>query len=86
MNPKKSVTADYGKLFKSLKRHLMNKYGLTPQQYRQRRDLDPTYPMTAPNYAATRSKLAMQTGLGRRARTTGKVELQKLGRGWGITP
>lgn len=72
VNPKKSVTPDYiicledGKKFKSIKRHLMNKFGLTPEQYRQRWDLDPTYPMVAPNYTVLRSALAKRSGLGRK--------------------
>lgn len=72
VNPKKSVTDDYiicledGKKFKSLKRHLMTHYGLTPEQYREKWELDPTYPMVAPNYAAARSALAKKMGLGRK--------------------
>jgi predicted transcriptional regulator len=72
VNPKKSVTPDYiicledGKKFKSIKRHLMNKFGLTPQQYREKWDLGPNYPMVAANYAALRSKLARKIGLGRK--------------------
>ena len=44
----------------------MNKFGLTPEQYRKKWDLDPTYPMVAPNYAARRSELAKTMGLGER--------------------
>jgi predicted transcriptional regulator len=72
VNPKKSVTPDHiicledGKKFKSLKRHLMNKFSLTPEQYRRRWDLSPTYPMVAPNYQVLRSVLAKRTGLGRK--------------------
>ncbi|PWL19049.1 transcriptional regulator [Falsochrobactrum shanghaiense] len=72
INPKKSITDDYiicledGKKFKSLKRHLMTHYGLTPEQYREKWDLDPNYPMVAPNYAAARSNLAKKMGLGRK--------------------
>nr|WP_204252037.1 MucR family transcriptional regulator [Phyllobacterium zundukense] len=75
VNPKKSVTPDYiicledGGKFKSLKRHLMNKFSLTPDQYRQRWDLDPTYPMVAPNYKALRSELAKRIGLGRKPKS-----------------
>ena len=64
INPKRSVQDDYivcledGKKFKSLKRHLMTHYNLTPDQYREKWNLDPTYPMVAPNYAAARSQLA----------------------------
>lgn len=70
---KKSLTDDYlicledGKKFKSLKRHLMTHYGMTPEDYRAKWDLPSDYPMVAPNYAATRSNLAKQMGLGRKA-------------------
>jgi predicted transcriptional regulator len=72
VNPKRSVHDDYivcledGKKFKSLKRHLMTHYGLTPEQYREKWGLDPSYPMVAPNYAAARSQLAKKMGLGRK--------------------
>jgi predicted transcriptional regulator len=72
VNPKRSVHDDYivcledGKKFKSLKRHLMTHYDLTPDQYREKWNLDPSYPMVAPNYAAARSQLAKKMGLGRK--------------------
>ena len=71
---KKSVTDDYiicledGKKFKSLKRHLMTHYNLTPEEYREKWDLPADYPMVAPNYAAARSRLAKQMGLGHKRR------------------
>ena len=67
---KRSVTAEYivcledGKKFKSLKRHLRTQYNMTPEQYREKWSLPPDYPMVAPNYAAARSQLAKQMGLG----------------------
>ena len=67
---RKSVTSDYiicledGKKFKSLKRHLRTRYKLTPEQYREKWGLGSDYPMVAPNYAAARSRLAKQMGLG----------------------
>jgi predicted transcriptional regulator len=67
---KKSVTPDYivcledGKKFKSLKRHLRAQYNMTPDQYREKWNLPPDYPMVAPNYAVARSRLAKQMGLG----------------------
>lgn len=76
VNPKRSVHDDYiicledGKKFKSLKRHLMTHYGLTPDQYREKWDLDATYPMVAPNYASARSALAKKMGLGRKRKTS----------------
>lgn len=72
VNPKRSIHDEYiicledGKKFKSLKRHLMTHYGLTPDQYREKWGLDANYPMVAPNYAAARSQLAKKMGLGRK--------------------
>lgn len=72
VNPKKSVHNDYlicledGKKFKSLKRHLMTHYGLSPEAYREKWHLDADYPMVAPAYAEARSKLAKSMGLGRK--------------------
>ncbi len=71
---KKSVTPDHiicledGKPLKMLKRHLKTAYNMTPEEYRERWNLPPNYPMVAPNYAKQRSKLAKQIGLGTRAR------------------
>lgn len=67
---KKSVTPDFiicledGKKFKSLKRHLRTRYGMTPEEYRARWNLPHDYPMVAPNYAKARSDLAKRMGLG----------------------
>ncbi|MBY0562862.1 MAG: MucR family transcriptional regulator [Hyphomonadaceae bacterium] len=74
---KKSITADYiicledGKKFKSLRRHLRTRYGLTPDQYRAKWGLPHDYPMVAPNYAKERSNLAKRMGLGQ-TRAIGK--------------
>ena len=71
---KRSITPDYivcledGKKFKSLKRHLRTQYNMTPEQYRDKWVLPPDYPMVAPNYAAARSQLAKQMGLGQQRR------------------
>jgi predicted transcriptional regulator len=71
---KRSITAEYivcledGKRFKSLKRHLRTQYSMTPDQYRAKWNLPPDYPMVAPNYAAARSQLAKQMGLGQQRR------------------
>ena len=76
---RKSITPDYliclddGKRFKSLRRHL-SVLGLTPEQYREKWGLAADYPMVAPNYAAQRSALAKQIGLGQ------KREEKKSGR------
>jgi predicted transcriptional regulator len=69
---RKSVAAEYiicledGKKFKSLKRHLRTHYDLSPEQYREKWGLPADYPMVAPNYSATRSRLAKDNGLGRK--------------------
>lgn len=71
---KRSVTPDYivcledGLKFKSLKRHLRTRYNQTPEQYRDKWGLAPDYPMVAPNYAAARSLLAKNMGLGQQRR------------------
>jgi predicted transcriptional regulator len=73
VNPKESVFADHiiclecGASMKMLKRHLASDHGLTPDEYRAKWDLPASYPMVAPEYAATRSQLAKDMGLGRRA-------------------
>ena len=70
---RKSVTPDYiicledGKKFKSLKRHLRTHYNLSPEEYREKWGLPADYPMVAPSYSATRSRLAKANGLGRKA-------------------
>lgn len=67
---RKSITDDYlvcledGKRFKSLKRHLQQAFGLTPDEYRSKWGLARDYPMVAPGYAAKRSQLAKESGLG----------------------
>jgi len=71
---KRSINSDYivcledGKKFKSLKRHLRTQYKMTPEQYREKWGLPADYPMVAPNYAAARSELAKQMGLGQQRR------------------
>jgi predicted transcriptional regulator len=67
---KKSVYPDYivcledGKKLKMLKRHLKTSYNMSPEEYRERWNLPPDYPMVAPNYAKHRSRLAKEIGLG----------------------
>ena len=66
---KKSITPEAlisfidGKPYKSLKRHLTTQ-GLTPDAYRAKFGLPPTYPMVAESYSAARSRLAKSLGLG----------------------
>ncbi len=71
---RKSVFPDHiicledGKKLKMLKRHLKTSYNMTPEQYREKWQLPPDYPMVAPNYAKHRSTLAKKIGLGTKPR------------------
>ena len=69
---RRSVTPDHiicledGKKLKMLKRHLRATYNMTPEAYRSKWKLPADYPMVAPNYAALRSKVAKEKGLGQK--------------------
>ena len=69
---RKSITPDHlvcledGRKLKMLKRYLRTRYGLSPEDYRRKWNLPSDYPMVAPDYAASRSRLAKQIGLGRK--------------------
>jgi predicted transcriptional regulator len=71
---RRSITPDYiicledGRKFRTLKRALMARYGLTPEEYRRKWGLPADYPMVAPNYSAARAVLAKATGFGQGAR------------------
>lgn len=66
-----SVKPDYivcledGRKLKLLRGHLRSAFNMTPDQYRAKWGLRSDYPMVAPNYSTTRSKLALACGLGR---------------------
>ena len=49
-----------------LRRYLMRKYSMTPEQYRAKWGLPDDYPFVAPNAAAARSKIAKKSGLGKK--------------------
>jgi len=68
ITPEHIICLEDGKKFKSLKRHLRTQYNMTPEQYREKWGLAADYPMVAPNYAAARSQLAKQMGLGQQRR------------------
>jgi predicted transcriptional regulator len=62
-----------GKPYRTLRRHLST-HGLTPEEYRERYNLKPDYPMVAPTYSEQRRAMAHKIGLGakgRAARTAG---------------
>ena len=58
-----------GKKYKTLRRHLSTN-GLTPEQYRERFNLKPDYPMVAATYSEARRAMAKSIGLGRKAGST----------------
>ncbi len=78
VKPEYIVCLDDGKKLKMLKRHLKATYNMTPDDYRKRWGLPSDYPMVAPNYAATRSKLAKKIGLGRKAGTKMKARRKAM--------
>ncbi len=75
VHPSRSISPEYlicledGKKLKMLKRYLRTRYGLSPEDYRERWRLPPDYPMVAPNYAKRRSEFAKEIGLGRSRKT-----------------
>lgn len=66
VKPDAIACLECGAQFKTLKRHLSRAHGLAPADYRDRWNLRSDYPMIAPSYAAVRSKLAVNIGLGRK--------------------
>jgi predicted transcriptional regulator len=62
-----------GKPYKTLRRHLST-HGLTPEQYRERYNLKPDYPMVAPTYAEMRRAMAKKIGLGSKGRRRGPAK------------
>ena len=67
--PEYVVCLEDGKRLKMLKRHLKTSYNMTPDQYREKWQLPPDYPMVAPDYAKHRSSLAKKIGLGTKPRS-----------------
>ena len=64
IKPDYIVCLEDGKRLQTLKRYLGGRFGLTPEQYRQKWNLPSDYPMVAPNYAKRRSQIAKKMGLG----------------------
>jgi predicted transcriptional regulator len=56
-----------GKPYRTLRRHL-SRHGLSPEQYRERYNLKPDYPMVAPAYSEQRRAMAHKIGLGAKGR------------------
>jgi predicted transcriptional regulator len=64
------ICMECGLNMKMLKRHLQTVHNETPAQYRAKWGLPGDYPMVARQYAALRSSLAKESGLGKRAPRT----------------
>lgn len=68
VDPAESITDEYivcledGRRMKTLKKHLMAKFGLSPEQYRAKWGLPADYPMACPAYSRARSELAKKNG------------------------
>lgn len=56
-----------GRAYRTLRRHLSG-HGLTPEQYRERYNLRPDYPMVAESYSEQRRAMALKIGLGSKGR------------------
>lgn len=65
IKPDYLVCMECGNKQKTLKRHLQNAHGMTPDQYRADYGLPRDYPMVAPSYSERRSEMAKALGLGR---------------------
>jgi predicted transcriptional regulator len=60
------ICMECGLRMKMLKRHLQTVHSETPAEYRAKWRLPADYPMVARQYAALRSNLAKESGLGKR--------------------
>lgn len=83
VDPKKSVHNDYiicledGAKLKSLKRYLIKKYNMTPEQYRAKWGLPRDYPMVCRSYSKMRSEMAKKMGLGGQGKTANQEKEKK---------
>ena|ERR1700726_984659 len=64
VTPNYVVCLDCGRRAKMLRRHLQDRHGLTPNEYRARWGLPAAHPLTAPAYSEQRSELARKIRLG----------------------
>ena len=71
------ICLECGKENKMLKRHLSSAHGLTPQAYRAKWGLAPSYPMVSPDYSVVRRELAKEIGLGHLPRKRGGARAKK---------
>ncbi len=73
VRPNYIVCLEEGEKYTMLKRHLRTAHNMTPDDYRKRWGLSQDYPLIAPKYAETRSKLAKKMWLGRKVGTKMKA-------------
>ena len=64
VKPDHIVCLEDGKKLTMMRRYLMTKFGMTPDEYRAKWNLPKDYPMVAPNYSERRRVLAKEIGLG----------------------
>ncbi len=68
------ICMECGLKMKMLKRHLQTVHNMTPALYRMKWHLPHDYPMVAQQYAALRSSLAKESGLGKRHAPRGRYD------------
>lgn len=68
LTPNYIICLEDGKPMKTLKRHLKNAHGITPDVYRKRWGLPANYPMVAPHYTKQRQRIAKKIKLGKKQR------------------
>lgn len=68
VKPEAITCLECGTKHKMLKRHLTTSHGLDEHAYRAKWGLPSSYPMVAPDYSEKRRGLALQIGLGRKAK------------------
>ena len=66
VRPDKIQCLEDGTWHVMLRRYIKRRFNLTPQQYREKWGLPDDYPFVAPAYARKRSKIAKNSGLGKR--------------------
>jgi predicted transcriptional regulator len=66
VGPEEVVCLECGHRARTLRRHLREAHGLSPNEYRARWGLAADHPLVAPGYSARRSAIAKASGFGRR--------------------
>jgi predicted transcriptional regulator len=66
VGPEEVVCLECGHRARTLRRHLREAHGLSPDEYRARWGLAADHPLIAPGYSARRAAIAKASGFGRR--------------------